>query len=209
MAAAASAKEPVKMTRWITTAIGTAALALAACVTINVYFPAAAAEKAADRIIEDVWGKDAKGNEQSALPAGEQGVLLAAVRGALEFVIPAANAQADLDVSTPAIRSLTASMESRHGQLEKYYASGAVGLTADGLVEIRDANTVPLAERNAVRKLVSDENGDRNSLYREIAAGNGHPEWETDIRNTFASRWIAKARGGWWYRNAAGNWVQK
>ena len=28
---------------------------LAACVTINIYFPAAAAEKAADRIIEEVW----------------------------------------------------------------------------------------------------------------------------------------------------------
>jgi uncharacterized protein YdbL (DUF1318 family)/uncharacterized membrane protein len=209
MAATASAKEPAKMTRWITTAIGTAALALAACVTINVYFPAAAAEKAADRIIEDVWGKDVKGNEQSALPPGNGSMLLAAVRSAVEFVIPAANAQADLDVSTPAIRAVTASMETRHGQLEKYYTSGAVGLTADGLVEIRDANAVPLAERNVVRKLVADENADRNSLYREIASGNGHPEWETDIRSTFASRWIAKARGGWWYRNAAGNWVQK
>lgn len=27
----------------------------AACVTINIYFPAAAAEKAADRIIDEVW----------------------------------------------------------------------------------------------------------------------------------------------------------
>ena len=27
----------------------------AACVTINIYFPAAAAEKAADKIIEEVW----------------------------------------------------------------------------------------------------------------------------------------------------------
>ncbi len=26
-----------------------------ACVTINIYFPAAAAEKAADKIIEEVW----------------------------------------------------------------------------------------------------------------------------------------------------------
>jgi len=26
-----------------------------ACVTINIYFPAAAAEKAADKIIDDVW----------------------------------------------------------------------------------------------------------------------------------------------------------
>lgn len=30
-------------------------LATAACVTINIYFPAAAAEKAADRIIDEVW----------------------------------------------------------------------------------------------------------------------------------------------------------
>jgi len=29
--------------------------ALCACVTINIYFPAAAAERAADRIIEEVW----------------------------------------------------------------------------------------------------------------------------------------------------------
>ncbi|HZV97718.1 MAG TPA: hypothetical protein VFF74_01885 [Methylophilaceae bacterium] len=32
-----------------------AALILPACVTINIYFPAAAAEKAADKIIDDVW----------------------------------------------------------------------------------------------------------------------------------------------------------
>jgi len=31
------------------------ACALPACVTINIYFPAAAAEKAADKIIDDVW----------------------------------------------------------------------------------------------------------------------------------------------------------
>ncbi len=32
-----------------------AAAATAGCVTINIYFPAAAAEKAADRIIDEVW----------------------------------------------------------------------------------------------------------------------------------------------------------
>jgi len=32
-----------------------AAGAMAACVTINIYFPAAAAEKAADKIIDEVW----------------------------------------------------------------------------------------------------------------------------------------------------------
>jgi hypothetical protein len=32
-----------------------AALAVCGCVTINIYFPAAAAEKAADRIIDEVY----------------------------------------------------------------------------------------------------------------------------------------------------------
>ena len=37
-------------------AAGLAAVAgLAGCVTINIYFPAAAAEKAADKIIDEVW----------------------------------------------------------------------------------------------------------------------------------------------------------
>ncbi|MCU0975018.1 MAG: YdbL family protein [Steroidobacteraceae bacterium] len=194
------------------------ALTLAACVTINVYFPAAAAEKAADRIIEDVWGPEGKppaaeatkGSPQSSLGERRTGeVLVAALGATLDFVVPAAEAQADLDVSSPATRRLVASMEARHGQLEPYYASGAVGLTADGLVELRDANAVPLAERNAARKLVADENADRNALYREIAAANGNPGWEPDIRSTFAQRWIAKARSGWWYRDAAGGWKQK
>lgn len=30
-------------------------LIMAGCVTINIYFPAAAAEKAADKIIDEVW----------------------------------------------------------------------------------------------------------------------------------------------------------
>ena len=36
-------------------AVLTGALALGGCVTINIYFPAAAAEKAADKIIDEVW----------------------------------------------------------------------------------------------------------------------------------------------------------
>ncbi len=195
------------MIRWITAGVVAGSLALAACVTINVYFPAAAAEKAADRIIEDIWGPE-RGKEQSSLTQPGR-VLLAAARGALDLVVPAAQAQADLNVSTPAIRTLTASMEARHSELAPHYDSGAVGLTNGGLVEIRDANAVPLAERNRLRKLVTDENADRNALYREIAAANNKPEWESDIRATFAQRWIAKARSGWYYQNAGGAWTQK
>lgn len=46
----------------------TAACALSACVTINIYFPAAAAEKAADKIIDEVWQLKDGGN---APPEGQ------------------------------------------------------------------------------------------------------------------------------------------
>jgi len=40
-------------TNWLVLPL--AVCTLSACVTINIYFPAAAAEKAADKIIEEVW----------------------------------------------------------------------------------------------------------------------------------------------------------
>jgi len=194
-------------------------LALSACVTINVYFPAAAAEKAADKIIEDVWGADKSSesepkrddNKQTAAheDARAQSMLLAAAASVLDFIVTPARAQANLNIETPAIRQLTQSMEVRHGQLKKYYDAGSIGLTRDGLVQVRDQNLVPLPERNSVRKLVAEENADRTNLYREIASANGHAEWETDIRTTFAERWASKAPAGWWYQDESGAWKQK
>jgi uncharacterized protein len=193
-------------------------LALSACVTINVYFPAAAAEKAADKIIEDVWGGEKSSepatkrddDKQTAVhDAAAQRVLLAAAASVLDFIVPPAQAQANLNIDTPAVRQITQSMEARHAQLKKYYDAGSIGLTRDGLVQVRDQNLVPLPERNAVRKLVAEENADRTNLYREIAAANGHPEWETDIRTTFAKRWMGKAAAGWYYQNDSGEWQRK
>ena len=163
-------------------------LALSACVTINVYFPAAAAEKAADKIIEDVWGGEkssepatkSEDNKQTAVPRTQlrSACCWRPPRRVLDFIVPPAQAQANLNVDTPAVRQITQSMEARHAQLKKYYDAGSIGLTRDGLVQVRDQNLVPLPERNAVRKLVAEENADRTNLYREIAAANGHPEWE-------------------------------
>jgi hypothetical protein len=39
-------------------------MALPGCVTINIYFPAAAAEKAADKIIGEVWQLKKQGEEE-------------------------------------------------------------------------------------------------------------------------------------------------
>lgn len=190
---------------------------LLGCVTINVYFPAAAAEKAADRIIEDVWGKgksapSTPAGEAPAKPTSQAPELLrksAHTLARMLVVVSTAEAAADLDISSPAIAEITARMSARHAQLQPHYASGAIGLTAAGDIAMRDPNAVPLAQRNQVKQMVNDDNGDRAALYREIARANGHPEWEAEIRSTFAQRWISRAQGGWHYQDSAGNWQQK
>lgn len=120
-----------------------------------------------------------------------------------------AAAQANLEINTPGIAALQGSMQKRHSELAPLYGSGAVGLTRDGNVALRDPAAVPLAQRAAVNTLIAAENQDRTALYREIARANNHPEWEAEIRNTFGQRWIDRAQAGWYTQNAAGAWVKK
>ena len=199
-----------------------ASLVIGACVTINVYFPAAAAEKAADQIIDAVTGATggqratpapttpSTGRNQSAYR--EPNFLVAAVGNALYALIPAAQAQgaANLDISSPEIRAVQGSMTTRFTQLRKFFDSGALGLTQDGLIQIRDAASLALPDRGLLTRLVAEDNKDRETLYTEIAKANGHPEWAGDIRKTFARRWVERgAQPGWYYQSAAGAWVQK
>lgn len=118
-------------------------------------------------------------------------------------------AEGNLDASSPAITQLKSSMAERHKALEPLYTSGAVGLARDGTVVLRDPAAVALAQRQTVARLVATENEDRAALYREIARINGNPAWETDIRATFAQRWIDRAPAGWWVQNATGAWQKK
>ena len=202
------------------TKITLASLVIGACVTINVYFPAAAAEKAADQIIDAVTGAAAaapRGNAPAAPPTGQllhqkSNLLVVALGKVLYAVVPAAQAQdaANLDISSPETRAITASMQARFGQLQKFFDSGALGMTLTGLIEVRDASSVSLPERGLLARLVAEDNKDRETLYTEIARANGHPEWAADIRKIFARRWVERgARAGWYFQNAAGAWIQK
>lgn len=129
---------------------------------------------------------------------------------AILWIVPfAISAAADIEINTPAIAALKQRMQQRHSQLAPHYESGAVGLTRNGLIAMRDANAVPLAQRQSVAALIAAENQDRNALYQEIARANNHPEWEKDIREVFSQRWISLAKPGWWYQPVYGTWTKK
>lgn len=187
-------------------------VSVVACVTINVYFPEAAAVQAADRIIDKVRGPEENGNTSLIYPgeSRDESMLLALTRGVVGFLISDAHAQGavDFDKPSPEKQALENALAARFPQLRPHLNSGAIGLTDDGLLEFRDRNLVPLKDRNGVVQLVAAQNNDWNALYAEIAKLNGHPEWQDSIRSTFAERWIAKADKGWYYREG-GAWKQK
>ena len=196
-----------------------AALLLSACVTINVYFPAAEAKEAAKEFVEKVINEADKVEIKDA-PAGGGGMAMLERRIELDLSgfdawalvgIGSARAQSapDITLKTPAIQAIQSRMETRfNATLRAGFDSGALGFTGDGLITVRDASKVELKDRVALNSAVADDNRDRKAVYREVAVANGHPEWEEQIRGVFARQWIASAKAGWWYESG-GSWKQK
>lgn len=191
-------------------------LLMTACVTINIYFPAAEAREAAEQIVEDVLSTAGE-KKQPVKPERSEPQSWSEPRRSfgwrwnpLDLLIPAVYAaQPDFNVDTPEIRRLQASMKNRNASLQPFYGSGAIGFARNALIALRDAGAVPLKDRARVQALVGAENRDRNALYQAIAKANGHPEWEGQVRSVFAETWISKAERGWWFQNAQGQWQQR
>jgi uncharacterized protein YdbL (DUF1318 family) len=183
-----------------------AAATLAACITVNIYFPAPEVRRAAEEIVEETWGDAASARPTpGSEPAATQSSWLDLLAPA-----PAAAQQADINVSTAAIRALKESMRQRAGQLKPYLSAGQVGIGNDGLLVVRNLAALPLNTQATVRRLVEAENADRRSLYREIAKANKFgDERIPDIQKIFAETWVQKAEPGWWIQNANGQWTQK
>ena len=188
------------------------ALLLTACVTINVYFPAAEAKAAAREFVEKVIDDADKVEIKDGSGGG-----MAMLQDRFDFDpwmllgIGSAQAQSapDITIKTPAIQAIQSRMESRfNSTLRAGFDSGALGFTSDGLISVRDAGKLELKDRVAMNAAVADDNRDRKAVYREVAVANGHPEWESQIRDVFAKQWIASAKSGWWYESGGG-WTQK
>ena len=181
---------------------------LAACVTVNIYFPAADVQKAADKIVDDVTSPEPKAPPKP----DSSGWLLKQFRvvRTLSFGPECAHAQVNVNVSTPAIRALKESMRNDFHQLRPYYEKTVVGENKNGFVEIKDSSGLGLKEQAEVKRLVDQINKDRTSLYREIQTANNYPsEILPQIQKIFANSWREKSRAGWWIQNDDGQWIKK
>ena len=182
-------------------------LLLAACVTVNIYFPAAAIQKAADQIVDDVRGiKDQKAPEEKKNDT--QSNLFDSLKS---LIGPSgAYAQIDIEVSTPAVRSLKEAMKANYPQLKPFYDKGAIGENNVGLLEQRDMGSLNLKEKADLNRLMTQENSNRNALYSEIMRANKlGADSLPKIQKIFANSWRDKSQPGWWIQNDQGAWQKK
>lgn len=189
--------------------LGVAALALvAACVTVNIYFPAAKVEKTARQIVDEVYQeKEGKTPPPQSLLRQEwlrPGTWLA-------WLGPRpAYAEEATTVSNAAIRALKAKIIQRHEQLLPYYKQGQVGINKEGYLEVRDTAGLSLPQVASVRRLVEADNADRARLYQEVAkALDLQPQQVKQVQEIFAREWRDKAQSGWWIQTDAGQWKPK
>ncbi|MHB8110973.1 MAG: DUF1318 domain-containing protein [Syntrophorhabdaceae bacterium] len=182
-------------------------IVFAACVTVNIYFPAAAIQKAADEIVDDVRGIDEK-KQPEQKKNDKQGNVIDSIKG---LIGPTeAHAQINIELSTPAIRSLKQAMKDNYPQLKPFYDKGAIGENNTGSLELRDASGLNLKEKADINRFMGQENSNRNALYNEIMkanklSGDSLPK----IQKIFANSWRDKSQPGWWIQNDQGGWEKK
>ena len=167
-----------------------AIIALFACVTINIYFPAEKVESVAGDIVNDIRGKkpDQKGNQSK-----NDDVFLPEIR--ISLSLSSAWAQDVTTVSNPTIRALKEKMKARFQALKPYYQKGALKEGGNGYLSVTNTGDLNLKEKRDLNGLVDAENSDRKTLYSEVAKALKIDPGQVDrIAGIFAKEWQKPVR---------------
>lgn len=181
-----------------------ALLFLAACVTVNIYFPAAEVSRTADQIVEDVYAApEGENNAPQGAPSSSLTRMLASL------LSPAvAHAQQETTVSNAAIRGLKDQIAQNHQQLVPFYNSGNVGVASDGSLVLRNNDGLSVQQVASVQRIIAADNAARRNLYAEVARALNTTETGR-VQAVFARTWRDKAQSGWWIQEDNGAWRQK
>jgi len=175
------------------------AVLVVACVTVNVYFPAAKVEKTAEKIVGEVYGQEEGGQApaEKKKPDSSSGSWLG---GFLAWLGPRpAQAQDATTVSNAAIRGLKDQIAQRHQQLVPFYNQGQVGIQPDGYLAVRSTSGLSVQQVAQLKRLVAADNASRGQLYKEVAAAlNLNTQQQVgQVQEIFAKQWRSQAQPGW------------
>lgn len=101
-------------------------------------------------------------------------------------------------------------MKARWPQLKAELDGGSIGMTDHGEIAIRITGDAA----KPLRKLVRDENRDRQLLYRSMGPLIGHTgaaelTWLAYTEDVFGQEWIKQAPLHWWVRDESQVWRKK
>jgi len=225
-------------TRFLKWLLVTACFLLAACavITVNVYFPEKAAKEAYksldDMLLKNAGDKTPAGEPaagQPAAPTEPQAAPPEKPQSSILFELPsfslvAAAYAADSDAdalaiemsSMPEVLKAYDDMNRRLPRLNQLFASGAVGLTNQGLISVREKSKVSAQDES----LVAAENGSRKivvgSMAKAIVKLSKQKESKAALdqvmgkaASTYADTKRDAAQPGWWVQLQNGRWVQK
>ena len=211
--------------KWL---LATTCFLLAACavITVNVYFPEKAAKeayKSLDDMLLKSGTKTPAGQPAPTPPAEPQAQPpQSRLLDNLSLVTPAYADESEADKlaielsSMPEVLKAYDDMSHRLTRLNQLFASGAVGLTNQGLVTVRDKSKLGAQDES----MVTAENQSRktvvNSMAKAILKLNKQQESKAALDQvmgkaaaTFADTRRDEAQPGWWVQLPNGRWVQK
>lgn len=203
-------------------------LAACAVITVNVYFPEKAAKEAYKSLDEMLLKSGDKaptgGQKPPAAPMEPQDKPQSRLFNSLPVfsLVPAAYADDQADAlaielsSMPEVLKAYDDMSRRLPKLTSLFASGAVGLTNQGLVTVREKSKVTAEDES----LVSAENQSRKTVVMSMAKAilklNKQKESKAAMdqvlpkaATTYAETKREAAQPGWWIQLQNGRWVQK
>lgn len=117
----------------------------------------------------------------------------------------------NLNVNTPAVRTLKEAMDARAATLAKFKEAGQIGEGRDGLLAARTMEGLGLGEKKGLEDLIAAENADRRALYKEILTANGLTDADADrvMAQAARARYAAAASGHYVQDMQTGGWVKK
>lgn len=92
-------------------------------------------------------------------------------------------------------------MQQRHSAgLKDALNNQYIAVTTSGWLNPHPSNMAHLSpvERAQVKKMIEEENKDRRALYKTLACLYERPEWEKQIRSSFAEEWLKAAEQSKW-----------
>ena len=182
-------------------------LILTGCLTINVYFPAAAVQEAANQFVDEVQntkGNQPPGEKASPSPTDNHSFLFPLIS------VAHAEEQDATKINTPVARQILDEMKNYQNAIAALKDKGVIGESNKGMLVDRNLKSLPLKDRSEANRLLATSNGQRMKLYLEVIRANNYPEEKLDeVQKIFAKSWRSKAQTGWWIQNEDGSWAKK